>query len=349
MNIYKNAATRYILITTAAIIVFYAIWGLFDANLRAAILDGRYSLMYYLEDIASCVLCSAMAFVYSRLLFRYIVAPHNYGARIIVYTAALLFVNNVTAYLLHIVSAHVWHWQDSQMENMYVFGTIATLVSVTYTNEEYGKIFLRKERAIHRLEMDNALARQMKAEGRLSLLKSQISPHFLFNSFSILSELIEEDATTANNFLTGLSDICRYVVANISKDLVPLSDEIRMATAYAHILHMRFGQSISINIDPTPMPGKYLPPMSLQILIENAIKHNARHDQSPLHITIEAQAQGIVVTNNLAPLTHAPHSTKTGLQNLTSRYALLSHSLPTFHTTESHYIAHLPYITPSQP
>jgi LytS/YehU family sensor histidine kinase len=154
-------------------------------------------------------------------------------------------------------------------------------------------------------------------------LKSQVDPHFLFNNFSILSDLIEENPKDAHIFLDNLSRVYRYKLVNMTTDLVTLNDEMKMLRSYISLINSRFGDAIKVNM-PDDIPSKKLPPLALQLLVENAIKHNAHSRQNPLIINITISNDAISVSNAIMPLSSTESSTGLGLKNLQARYELLA-------------------------
>jgi len=150
-------------------------------------------------------------------------------------------------------------------------------------------------------------------------LKSQVNPHFLFNSLNTLSELIYEDAEKADQYIQELSKIYRYILENEEIDIVPLNKEIDFIIQYFKIQKIRDNDKILLEID-VPNAGEYkVIPVSLQILVENALKHNARSKNLPLKIGITRDNNYIVVSNNIRRKNILESSSKTGLLNLHKR------------------------------
>lgn len=176
-------------------------------------------------------------------------------------------------------------------------------------------------------------------------LKNQINPHFVFNNFSILSELIEEDPKRAQTFLMNLSKLYRYNLSNIEKPLVSVKEELKFLNHYVHILESRFGDSFVLDVsDEVHDIEGNIPPCSLQMLVENALKHNAHTRTNPLHISITSSGQRISVTNNKQPLTHMAESANIGNHNLQERYSLLSHKDIIIRNTTNSYTVSLPIL-----
>lgn len=168
-----------------------------------------------------------------------------------------------------------------------------------------------------------ALLLKDKVESQYETLKSQINPHFLFNSFNTLVTLIEEKPSKAVTYVEKLSDFYRSILQYREQDTVSIQEEIRIVKDYHFLLRQRYDDNLKLNISPLPKEA-YLPPLVLQMLVENAVKHNIISSSRPLSIDIYQEDQFIVVKNSIqAKLTKIP-STGFGLQNIKNRYALVS-------------------------
>jgi hypothetical protein len=163
------------------------------------------------------------------------------------------------------------------------------------------------------------------ANAKFESLKNQIDPHFLFNSLNVLSSLIEENPENAQRFTTSLSKIYRYVLEQKDKELVTLEEELSFAKTYMNLLKMRFENSISYELpDNFDYPEAKVVPLSLQLLLENTIKHNVVSEQKPLHIKIYIEDSYLIVENNLQKKEVLQDRKGVGLQNIVDRYALIS-------------------------
>jgi sensor histidine kinase YesM len=163
------------------------------------------------------------------------------------------------------------------------------------------------------------------ANAKFESLKNQIDPHFLFNSLNVLSSLIEENPENAQRFTTSLSKIYRYVLEQKDKELVTLEEELSFAKTYMNLLKMRFENSISYNLPENfDYPEAKVVPLSLQLLLENTIKHNIVSEQKPLHIKIYLEDNYLIVENNLQKKEVLQDRRGVGLQNIVDRYALIS-------------------------
>ncbi len=152
-------------------------------------------------------------------------------------------------------------------------------------------------------------------------LKSQVNPHFLFNSLNTLSSLIEEEPKVATEFVQQLASVYRYLLSQTDKEKVSLGEEIDFMHSYVFLNQIRFGENlkVEVKVDPQFM-GKEIITLTLQILLENAIKHNVISKENPLHITIEASRDKLCVRNNLQVKKTLSASNGIGLSNIQNRY-----------------------------
>ncbi len=164
------------------------------------------------------------------------------------------------------------------------------------------------------------------AQAELQLVKSQINPHFLFNNLNVLSTLVLKNNSEANKFIEAFSKVYRYILNTHDKELVDLRTELNHINPYIFLLEKRFSEGLSITIDvPEHYESKYIIPASLQMLIENAIKHNVVSRHRPLHIHVHANGNNTIeVTNNLQSRESVERSTQVGLNNIRKRYLLVS-------------------------
>ena len=177
-------------------------------------------------------------------------------------------------------------------------------------------------------------------------LKSQVKPHFLFNSFNTLINIIEEDKETALEYTVHLSDFYRNILSYKDKDLIPLHEELSILQSYIYIQTCRFGEAllIDINIDEEVQKSKLIMPLAIQILVENCIKHNVVSCAQPLHIFIYSSNDEIVVKNHLQPKITKEKSIGIGTENIRKRYRLLTKRPVYFNSTHNDYIVKLPLL-----
>jgi hypothetical protein len=177
---------------------------------------------------------------------------------------------------------------------------------------------------VERLEKESAVA-------RLDSLRRQVDPHFLFNSLNALTSLVEEnDPARAVRFIRQLSSVYRYVLDSQSQELVPLGEELVFAEAYIFLQKTRLGEALQVELalpPPAALTGLYLPPLALQLLLENALKHNTAYQADPLHlhVAVDTEAATLTVRNTLRPRRlAADEASGRGLANLRARYGFLT-------------------------
>ena len=158
---------------------------------------------------------------------------------------------------------------------------------------------------------------------RFETLNAQVNPHFLFNSLNVLSALVRRDPVAAEAFIQGLSEVYRYVLEVREQATVPLSRELRALDAYAKLVTMRFGEErLQIQVRVDPADERPVVPLALQMLIENAVKHNGATRKTPLVIEVLAEADHLTVRNNRVAQFESPESAGMGLTNIIERYRL---------------------------
>lgn len=187
--------------------------------------------------------------------------------------------------------------------------------------------------------------KRQQLESEFAVLKSQISPHFLFNSLNVLSSIVHKNEEEAETFIRKLSDIFQYVLSNSTKDKIALEQEINFIQSYLYLLKVRFRKSLNFKIDihPSSNVGK-IPPLTLQILVENAIKHNEVSQDNPLHIDISQKNNYVIVSNNLQKRMYQEESLHIGLKNLEGRFSFFTDLPMKVEESQDAFIVQVPLI-----
>lgn len=185
-----------------------------------------------------------------------------------------------------------------------------------------------------------------RSEYQYERLKQQINPHFLFNSLGILDYLVQEHETErASNFIHKLADMYRYMLKNDQNPLAKISDELDFTHKYLDLLKERFTEGMLFEIDVAEeYRDRYIVPCALQLLVENATKHNIVSSEMPLHINIHVEHDNIVVVNNLQPRTHGQPSTHLGLENIRRQYLDITKRDISVTKSENEFIVKLPIV-----
>ena len=168
-------------------------------------------------------------------------------------------------------------------------------------------------------------SQRKQLELQFEALKSQLSPHYLFNSMNTISSLVYRDPDIAENFIRNLAETFNYVLNTREVQLVKLEEEIEALKDYAYLLTIRYADAISLNIEVDKAYNKYpIPPLTLQLLVENAVKHNVISNDQPLKIHVRATEQELIVLNNKTGTPSQTASHRVGLENIRSRYGFFS-------------------------
>ena len=184
-------------------------------------------------------------------------------------------------------------------------------------------------RTFRQLEVMQVQAERLEKENvqaQFAALKSQVNPHFLFNSLSILSSLVHADPDLSERFIDQLSRAYRYILEQKDNERVLLKTELEFIQAYRFLLNIRFENKFDVLIDvPETEQSRYsIAPLTLQLLVENAVKHNRMSAKEPLQVHIKLEGECLVVQNNLQPRPQSENSTGVGLQNIITRYGMLT-------------------------
>lgn len=335
-------------------LVVYAIYYLLvfiinGCSFRSYFADYGTAKDYMLEftvTLLSCFFFVEISVLYSRLLSRiFPVSGHTYRS-IILEGIALIILNIITAYLFNTILIILDPGCEAYFsQSFYTICILVTFISSIYINARYMDMMTEAESSRRVLEVNLAKEKEMQAKAQLETLKAQIDPHFMFNNFSILSELIVEDPPVAEQFLENLSKVYRYVIRAPKKDLISIREELTFLDSYIYLIKTRYDGQVNVNVssEVASMPGM-IPPASLQILVENAIRHNRLSVEEPLEVNIFRNGNDIIVENPLRPLKSEMESTGTGLQNISDRYMILCGHRPAIMDGPDSYIVRIPVI-----
>lgn len=186
------------------------------------------------------------------------------------------------------------------------------------------------------------------ASAQFDALKNQLDPHFLFNSLNVLTSLIEENPEAATGFTTALSKVYRYVLEQKNKELVTIEEELKFAKIYMSLIKMRFEDSIVFTTpEDISNPEAKVVPLSLQLLLENAVKHNQVTPSRKLHISIHEESGNLIIKNNVQPKNVVKGGSGVGLQNIRRRYQLLTDRPVTIQQNEKEFVVAIPLLTQS--
>jgi hypothetical protein len=205
-----------------------------------------------------------------------------------------------------------------------------------------GLIFWWRIRGMKAKEMRDKI-RLLSTESKLLNLKNQLNPHFLFNSFNTVIGLIEEDKERSVKYVQGLTDFYRSVLEIGDAELIPIAQEAKLLSAYCLLIEERFGEALQLQI-PVNFGDFYVPPMSMQLLVENAVKHNIATESQPLLIVIEEHKNSIVVKNKINLRSSVKDSMGIGLENLKQRFRILARKELQVEIKDDFFVVVLPKI-----
>ena len=199
---------------------------------------------------------------------------------------------------------------------------------------------------LQKLLVDSEKLEKENINARFLALKNQISPHFLFNNLSVLSSLVESQPEKSSEFIQQLSQAYRYILEQAEFRQISLKQEIKFLETYTYLLRTRFKEKVLIDVKLTTQElEKYeIIPLTLQLLIENAVKHNTMSMSNPLQISIYIEDNTLIVSNPLQLRKPAEATTKLGLKNIIARYKLLQNKQVAVDQTDSHFIVKIPLI-----
>lgn len=298
--------------------------------------------------------CGTVGFIFTStywFIFRYVTAylmkvfPDNSDTwrritlQVVLMIIGYYFIKICIGFFLDFFLPSEWH-VDHKGELSEIVGSFMSIFLIWAIYE--GIIFYTKlQKSIQEKEQLQRENIQSQLEG----LKNQVNPHFLFNSLNTLTYLIPEAPDKAVNFVQKLSKVYRYILEIRDQKIVTISDELEFLNAYIFLLKERFGENLNINID---IPEKFyrgkVVPLCLQILFENAIKHNIISTQKPLMINVSIEKDKLIVKNNLQKKNQVISSTSMGLQNIKNRYQFFTKKEVDVIVTTDSFLVALPLV-----
>lgn len=295
-------------------------------------------------DFLFSIFISAVLFVSNTFIYDYscrlLPKPEQQLKRIFVFIPIALISSNLLALGIHFIIFPQSNSPEVIFQIILIISIITLIVSLImialYLIKMWKHSIVEKE-----------LLEKTHVRTQLECLRTQINPHFLFNSLNALQSLVDTDPQKSKEFIQQLSKVYRYVLDHQDELVVELKQELDFIKSFVYLNQIRFGKNLQFktNIQPANM-SLLLPPLTLQILVENAIKHNIISAEHPLQIEINSMDQKtLIVTNNLQLRGEKVESTGIGLNNLIERYKLIHSELPEFNINENSYVAKIPFIS----
>jgi len=195
-------------------------------------------------------------------------------------------------------------------------------------------------------KVESEALQKESVKSQLLNLKNHLDPHFLFNNLNILSTLIEKGEKNSTDYINKFAEVYRYMLQNNTKELILLSDELEFIQSYLQLIKMRFQDALRFNVDiPSEKLELTIPPLTIQMLIENCIKHNSLNDSNPLQIDIAYRKQNyLLIKNNLTARKVRFHSNGSGLENIKNRYSFFTDRKITIENDGAHFLVQIPLI-----
>jgi len=255
---------------------------------------------------------------------------------IIVFVTTLLLVYTYNVAILNQVDFIELHKND-----FIKFAIILFLIMLIYTVIYFA---LYSYYSYASIQIETIKQERKQIDLQLNALKSQLSPHFLFNSLNTISSLIYKDVNSAESFIRGLAKMYAYTLSSYHNKLINIQEELDFLKAYITLIKTRFEDKFICNIEiPHEIKSTQIPPLTLQMLVENAIKHNQMDLKDPLRVNISYDGHYILIKNNITTPGHKVNSFNIGLKNIKERYNLLSNTSISI-TQDEHFIVKIPVI-----
>ena len=281
-------------------------------------------------------------FYFSKYLNTKISWSKNFKKRIIM-QLGFLFVWTITTIAIPFGIWYIINGMSFAYPPASVITFISAVVFLLVFNAVSIAVNFFKNSQKHLLDVEHYKQEKLKADYRV--LQNQVNPHFLFNSLNVLISEIKHDPNTAVDFTRKLSKVYRYVLQSKNHDLISLSKELEFIDSFIYLHKVRIGNALdcSVNISEE-VKQLMLPPLTLQILIENAIKHNVANEENVLSISITSEEENkLIIKNNLQKITSV-ESTNIGLSNLKERFSLLNTNGFSYRETEDFFEVNIPLI-----
>lgn len=311
-NVFRNRLIISAILATPSYSILWIIRGMkFDISLYAHV---EYSLTVFVI----LVILFELHNILSKYLERKLSWKTKFGKRLwIEFSSTVIMTPIVVTPIMLFLYIVIWKMGTllSVVIEYNLFALTISFLIAVFVNSE----FIIEEWKNSLLE--NEILEKESAKARLGALQAQISPHFLFNNFNVLNALIDEDQELAQKYLDVLSNVYRYVLNHKNEELVYLSSEVEFIREYLFLLKIRFDDKIKCHIEIDNLNSVKVPPATLQILVENAVKHNVITAENPLEISIKSISNDMIeIRNNLQPKKTAVKSTEVGLSNIVDRF-----------------------------
>ncbi|MBV6656089.1 MAG: sensor histidine kinase, partial [Mameliella sp.] len=256
----------------------------------------------------------------------------------VLFTSLCLFVFPLLLLLLAFPTDLV----DEQDDIWVVWVSSLVIVFIVVSIEIFWHMLTNRQQ----LEAHNERLQRNEEKSKYQALMNQLNPHFLFNSLNVLSYMVYKDQRGAEQFIEELSKIYRYILQLNETYLVPLKKEMDFIDSYMYLQKIRHRNNLTYETNVRASSfQKYIPPLTLEVLVENAIKHNIIDAEKPLHIKLSSQNGHLIVENNVQPRNkNEVQSTHVGLKNLSEKFYILESEPPEFYIRDGQFVAKIPLL-----
>lgn len=323
-----------VLLSVATLLIYEVSWCLVDVDIRKFVLSGGLEFEDIAFDYHICLAFTLSALAYSYFMVRLL---RRFVKRAAVRWALLSLSVLIANIAVSVVSTSILNWwlnyissDEDRAENFFVFGLIVTFTTTSFIYFMAGKEIIDAERK-HK-------------EAEVNTLKAQMNPHFMMNTLGLLGNMTKEPMVAES--MRQLANMYHYILS--TSNLVPLTDELDFLHNYISLIQLRFPDGcIRVDCsDELDSANGWVLSMSLQMLVENAIKHNSKSVEHPIVISIRKDNDEIVVINNRQPLSAEIKSTKMGLENLRQRLASVTKQRMSVTSTDRNFTVRIPIIKP---
>ena len=341
MNILYKQLQKVIKLTLIIFIVIEVINGIMGSEIH---FDKRLLVHFFFTALYTFSLYGTNALFFMKLDALFI--DRFSKKRLLVGFAGSVVLSLIVIFLLHLFEEVVYNNQSLQefLENEKPENYVVPSIITFFVTLTIHAIYFYKAYNENKVKEQKIIAGTANAQ--FESLKNQIDPHFLFNSLNVLSSLIEENPENAQRFTTSLSKIYRYVLEQKDKELVSVDEELAFAKTYMNLLKMRFENSLFYEMPTTAISTEAkVVPLSLQLLLENTVKHNVVSEQRPLHIRIYVEGDYLAVQNDYQKKEVLQERQGVGLQNIVNRYGIITNRKVLIAQNEQTFTVKIPILT----
>ncbi len=325
--------------------LFIPLLGIFIPIISGIVTYSKYGLLQIVEANFYFIFCSFLIWTGSNWVHMKLRPVYRTGVNPFIKITSISLLSILCGISIGGILAMLWlkfSYEIFNWTNLFKFLVLCMLAIIVFTLV-YEILFLSKER-----ELDGKIVKQLdheRVQAEMTILKNELDPHFMFNSLTTLSHLILNDPPTAHEFNSKLSSVYKYFLLNKERELISLEDELEFIENYFFLLQIRHDNKLELETDLKGNEGKIMIlPCALQILVENAVKHNEFNQNNPLKIKIAMNGQYLKVSNNSKPKPYLVKSTGIGLRNLSSRYKLVCNKDIVIENSAERFTVKLPLI-----